>query len=107
MRKIVLIAAAAAALLAAPALAQDYTDAKLAAFAAAQTEMEPLTQLPRDTEAQQQAVFAQMRAVLDSHELSATEYNEMVAAVNANPALAERIGELQTEQDAGETSGEG
>jgi hypothetical protein len=107
MRKIVLIEAAAAALMISPALAQDYTDTQLAAFAAAQEEMEPLTQLPRDTDAQAQAVFAQMRAVLDSHELSATQYNEMVAAVNANPALAQRIGELQTEQDTGETSGEG
>jgi Domain of unknown function (DUF4168) len=74
-----------------------YTQAQAAAFAHAQAEMEPLNHLPRSTDAERQAVFAQMRAVLDKYGLTAAKYNEMVGAMRTDPDFARRVGELAPE----------
>ncbi len=77
---------------AAPAAA--VTDVELRNFAAARAEIEPLNAQPQTNDAQRQAALTQMRAVLQRNNLTGARYNEIVAAVQADPALQRRLAAL-------------
>ena len=87
-------APAAQASPAAPATAAAVTDVELRSFAAARAEIEPINARPRTTDAEREAAIAAMRASLERHNLTGARYNEIVAAVQADPALAQRLAAL-------------
>jgi hypothetical protein len=81
--------------IAAASVGTEFTDAQLQSFIAASTEINPLSQslaaAPAD---QQQVIAAQIRAVLQSHNLSIEAYNGIAAQAQSDPALAARINAL-------------
>lgn len=116
-----LILAAAAALMTTPSLAaadtappsaaqaeadqpKPVTDGELAAFAEARAEIEPLTPQLSGTEAERATAIAQMRATLAENNLTGERYNEIVAAVRADPELAQRLADLSPETHEGDAS---
>jgi hypothetical protein len=76
------------------------TDAELRNFAAARVEIEPLNARPQTTDAERQATLTQMRASLERHSLTGLRYNEIVAAVQADPALQRRLAALSPQRSA-------
>jgi hypothetical protein len=70
------------------------TDAELRNFAAARAQIEPLNARPQTTDAERQAALTEMRAVLQRNNLTGARYNEIVAAVQADPALQQRLAAL-------------
>lgn len=76
------------------------TDAELRNFAAARVEIEPLNARPQTTDAERQAVLTAMRASLERHSLTGLRYNEIVAAVQADPALQRRLAALTPQRPA-------
>jgi hypothetical protein len=81
---------------------QNLSDDMLRRFVAAAAEIDPISRsLTADaTETQRAQASAQIRAVLDRHEMGAATYNAIAARAQSDQALAERIAELQRENAA-------
>jgi hypothetical protein len=74
-----------------------YTDAQLRSFAAASREIDPLNhQLTTATPAQRTAVIAQIRDILQRHNIDSATYNAIAAQTQTDPALAARIAAMNT-----------
>jgi hypothetical protein len=76
------------------------TDVELRNFAAARAEIEPLNARPATTDADRQANITAMRTSLQNHSLTGVRYNEIVAAVQADPALQRRLAALTPQRQA-------
>jgi hypothetical protein len=76
----------------APTQAQTFTDAQIGAFAAASVEIDPISRrLATATPEQRTQGAAQIRAVLQRHNLEADVYNSIAARAQTDTALAARI----------------
>lgn len=76
----------------APAQARQYTDAQLAAFAAASAEIDPIsTAIASQTPEQQEQSRAQIVQILERHNIDASSYNAIAQAARADHLLAARI----------------
>ena len=79
-----------------PAPASSYTDAQLQDFAEASIAIDRIRgqapNAPPTPESQ-----AQMRAVLEQHHLNAGTYNALVASIQADPVLAQRVQALRAQ----------
>ncbi len=81
--------------IAATSVGTEFTDAQLRSFIAASTEINPLSQsLGAATPEQQQAIAAQIRAALQTNNLSIEAYNGIASQAQSDPALAARINAL-------------
>ncbi len=81
---------------------QNLDDATLQRFVAAADEIDPISRsLTADaTDAQREQASAQIRAVLDRRQISASLYNAIAARAQQDQALAARIAQLRTPQQA-------
>jgi hypothetical protein len=72
--------------------AATFTDAQVTAFAAASTEIDPISQrLANATEAQRAEGATQIRAILQRHSLDAATYNAIATQAQTDTALQARI----------------
>lgn len=83
-----------------PAQAQastTFTDAQVTAFAAASTEIDPISQrLANATEAQRTEGATQIRTILQRHSLDAATYNAIATQAQTDTALQARINAART-----------
>ena len=87
------------------ATASTYTDAQLSAFAAASTEIQPLTPgLATATPEARTQTTAQIRAALARHNIDSATYNSIAQSAQTDTALAERIASLRSSGGAGGAS---
>src|SRR5262249_21849937 len=74
-----------------------YTDDQLRAFVAASAQVDPINHsLATAAPAQRAALVAQIRTVLQQHNLDAATYNAIAAQAQTDTALASRIAAIQT-----------
>jgi hypothetical protein len=74
-----------------------FTDAQVTAFAAASTEIDPISQrLANATEAQRTEGATQIRAILQRHSLDAATYNAIATQAQTDTALQARINAART-----------
>jgi hypothetical protein len=84
--------------------AATFTDAQVTAFAAASTEIDPISQrLANATEAQRTEGATQIRAILQRHSLDAATYNAIATQAQTDTALQARINAARTPAAAPET----
>lgn len=78
------------------AQASAYSDAQLRAFAAASTEIEPISRaLPGASAEQRTAAAGQIRGILQRHNIDSATYNAIAAQAQTDAALAARINALK------------
>ncbi|HVY86985.1 MAG TPA: DUF4168 domain-containing protein [Caulobacterales bacterium] len=77
----------------------NFSDAQLRNFAQASVEIDRIKQQTQSNGATPDSA-AQMRSVLQQHQLNAADYNNIVAALQTNPALAQRVATLRAEAGA-------
>ena len=78
------------------AQASAYSDAQLRAFAAASTEIDPISRaLPDASTEQRSAAAGQIRSILQRHNIDSATYNAIAAQAQTDAALAARINALR------------
>ena len=78
------------------AQASAYSDAQLRAFAAASTEIDPISRALPDASAEQRSAAAgQIRSILQRHNIDSATYNAIAAQAQTDAALAARINALR------------
>jgi hypothetical protein len=84
-----------------PAAPTTFTDAQLRSFAAAATEIDPISRsVATQTPEQRAASTEQIRQILARNNLDSATYNAIAARAQADPALASRIASLNRPNQA-------
>lgn len=79
-----------------PQAQAEYTDEQLRAFGAAAVEIDPIgRELANASETERQERVAQIREILERHELDADTYNAIAQRAQNDPTLRARIASLQ------------
>jgi hypothetical protein len=79
-----------------------FTDAQLRAFAAASTEINPISQSLANANAEQRAqASTRIRAILERNNLDADTYNAIASRAQSDAALAARINALKAPSSGG------